>query len=115
MRKGITLLFTFVCLSLLPLRLIRSAPPVADFELEGIAVFQCQCTAHACPCQKNGAPAHGTCEAADFVHIRTGRYGHIRLDGLNAAVVGNLVDRNRDRLYAATYIDQKATPGSAGH
>jgi hypothetical protein len=48
------------------------------------------------------------------VRIRTGRYGHIRLDGLNAAVVGNLVDRNRDRLYAATYIDQKADARQRG-
>lgn len=114
MRKGITLLFTFVSLALLPLRPLRSAQPVADFELEGIAVFQCQCTAHACPCQKNGAPTHGTCEAADFVHIRTGRYGNTRLDGLNAAVVGNLVDRNQDRLYADTYIDRKADASQRG-
>ena len=70
------------------------APVVEDFDFEGTALFQCQCTAHACPCQKNGAPNHGTCEAADFVHIRTGRYGKLHLDGLNAVVVGNLVDKN---------------------
>jgi hypothetical protein len=108
MRKGITLLPAFVFFSFLPLLLVRSAPAVADFDLEGVAVFQCQCTAHACPCQKNGPPSHGTCEAADFVHIRNGRYGSIRLDGLNAVVVGNLVDQNKARLYAAVYIDQKA-------
>ena len=84
------------------------APVVEDFDFEGTALFQCQCTAHACPCQKNGAPNHGTCEAADFVHIRTGRYGKLHLDGLNAVVVGNLVDKNTGRLYAAIYIDQKA-------
>jgi hypothetical protein len=88
--------------------LVRSAPTVADFDLEGVAVFQCQCKAHACPCQKNGEPTHGICEAADFVHIRTGRYRNIRLDGLNAVVVGNLVDQNKARLYATVYIDQKA-------
>jgi hypothetical protein len=102
------LLFTVICFPLLSLRLIRSAAPVKDFDLEGIAVFQCQCTPHACPCQKNGAPTHGTCESADFVHIRTGRYENVQLDSLNAAVVGNLVDQNKDRLYAAIYIDQKA-------
>jgi hypothetical protein len=83
-------------------------PAVEDFELDGTAVFQCQCTAHACPCQKNGAPNHGTCESADFVHIRTGRYGRLRLDGLNAVVVGNLLDKTATRLYATIYIDQKA-------
>jgi hypothetical protein len=95
-----------VLVSFLPLGLVRSAPAVADFDLEGVAVFQCQCTSHACPCQKNGPPTHGTCESADFVHVRTGRYGSIRLDGLNSAVVGNLVDRNKARLYATIYIDQ---------
>ena len=71
-------------------------------------MFQCQCKAHACPCQKNGAPTHGTCEAADFVHIRSGRYGNTLLDGLNAAVVGNLVGKNTARLYASIYIDRNA-------
>jgi hypothetical protein len=107
-RKGITLFLVFMHVCFLPLQLTRSVPAVADFDLEGIAIFQCQCTAHACPCQKNGAPTHGTCEAVDFVHIRTGRYGNIQLDGLNAAVVGNLVDQNKARLYATVYIDQKA-------
>jgi hypothetical protein len=82
---------------------------VDDFDLEGTALFQCECAAYACPCQKNGAPDHGTCEAADFVHITSGRYGKLRLDGLNAVVVGNLVDKNASRLYATTYIDQKAS------
>jgi hypothetical protein len=27
----------------------------------------------------NGAPTHGTCEAADFAHITIGRYGKVRL------------------------------------
>ena len=86
-------------------------PAVEDFDFEGTALFQCQCTAHSCPCQRNGAPNHGTCEAADFVHIRPGRYGKLHLDGLNAVVVGNLVDKNATRLYATIYIDEKA--GSA--
>jgi hypothetical protein len=100
------LIFCNVCL-LYPQS--KPKPPVVeDFGLEGTALFQCQCTAHACPCQKNGAPSHGTCEAADFVHIRTGHYGKLHLDSLNAVVVGNLVDQNSARLYATIYIDQKA-------
>jgi hypothetical protein len=83
-------------------------PVVEDFDFEGTALFQCECTAYACPCQKNGAPNHGTCEAADFVHVSHGRYGKVRLDGLNAVVVGNLVDKNASRLYSMIYIDQKA-------
>jgi hypothetical protein len=108
MRKAITVFLALLYFCFPPVRPIRSAAAVEDFDLEGTAVFQCQCTAHACPCQKNGAPVHGRCEAADFVHIRAGRYGNSRLDGMNAVVIGNLVDRNQARLYATVYIDQKA-------
>ena len=101
-------LLIFCNVGLIYPQLTPQPPVVEDFDLEGTAVFQCPCTAHRCPCQKNGAPNHGTCEAADFVHIRTGRYGKLQLNGLNAAVVGNLVDRNAARLYATIYIDQKA-------
>lgn len=97
------------CFALYPQQ-AAPTPLVEDFELEGIALFQCQCTAHACPCQKNGAPTHGTCEAADFAHIITGRYGKVRLDSLDFGNIGNLVDRNASRLYATTYISQEANP-----
>jgi hypothetical protein len=96
------------------LRLLGKAAnrEVEDFDLEGTAFFQCQCKANACPCQKNGTPNDGTCEAADFVHIRKGSYGKLRLEGLNSVIVGNLADRNTARLYATIYIDQKAdVPG----
>jgi hypothetical protein len=112
MRRGIhlisvaLLLFGNVCL-LYPQKM-PEPPVVEDFDIEGVALFQCQCSAYACPCQKNGPPTHSTCEAADFAHIGSGHFGKIRLDGLNAAVVGNLVDRNAARLYATIYIDQRA-------
>jgi len=89
---------------------LPALPVVEDFDIEGVALFQCQCTAYACPCQKNGPPTHGTCEAADFAHITTGHSGKIRLDGLNAVNVGNLVDTNAARLYDTIYIDDKAAP-----
>ena len=44
----------------------------------------------------------------------TGRYGNIQLDGLNAAVVGNFVDKNKGRVYAAIYIDHKANAEQRG-
>lgn len=82
---------------------------VQDFEIEGVGLFQCQCTAHACPCQTNGAPTHGTCYAADVAHIKSGHYGEIKLDGVNIALVGNLVDAKSERLFATLYLDQKAS------
>jgi hypothetical protein len=81
-----------------------------DFEIEGVGLFQCQCTAHACPCQTNGAPTHGTCYASDIAHIKSGHYGRVRLDGLSVAMVGDLVDAKPERLFATLYLDQKASP-----
>ena len=80
-----------------------------DFEIEGVALWECQCPAYGCPCQRNGRPTHGTCHGSDFAHISKGHYGGVRLDGLNVAMVGNLVDANSDRLFATLYLDDKAT------
>jgi len=83
---------------------------VQDFEIEGVGLFQCQCTAHACPCQSNGAPTHGTCYAADVAHIKSGHYGKVNLDGLTIALVGNLVDTKPERLFAVLYLDRRSSP-----
>lgn len=109
MRKVSILYLALVCVCFVPAGLTLSIPLFEDFDVEGTAIFQCQCVAHACPCQKNGVPTHGTCEAADFVHIRTGHYGNVRLDGLNAVTIGNLVDQKKDRIYATIYIDRNAS------
>jgi hypothetical protein len=82
---------------------------IEDFQLEGVAIWQCQCPAYACPCQKNGLPTHGMCHASDFAHIRKGHYGRVRLDGLNVVMVGNLVDGTPARLFATLYVDKAAT------
>ena len=83
---------------------------VRKFQLEGVAIWECQCPAYSCPCQKNGLPTEGMCHASDFSHIKKGRYGSVSLDGLNLAIVGNLVDGTADRLFATLYLDQRATP-----
>jgi hypothetical protein len=83
LREGVRMVpaALFLCCNVFLLYAQKSLPVVEQFDLEGTALWQCQCTAHACPCQKNGAPEHGTCEAADFVHVRTGRYGKLRSMG----------------------------------
>jgi len=83
---------------------------IEDFEIAGVGLFECQCPAHACPCQRNGRPTHGTCHASDFAHIKSGHYGGVKLDGLNVGMVGNLVDANANRLFATLYLDDRATP-----
>jgi len=82
---------------------------IQDFEIQGVGLWQCQCTAFACPCQTNGAPTHGTCYAADVAHIKSGHYGKVKLDGLSVAMVGNLVDAKPERLFATLYVDQNAS------
>jgi hypothetical protein len=82
---------------------------VQDFEIEGVALWECQCPAYGCPCQRNGRPTHGTCHGSDFAHISKGHYGSVRLDGFNVVMVGNLVDANSHRLFATLYLDNKAT------
>ena len=83
---------------------------VEDFALEGVAIWQCQCPAYGCPCQQNGLPVHGMCHASDFAHIQKGHYGKVQLDGLNLALVGNLVDGKSERLFATLYVDKAASP-----
>lgn len=110
MRFGVLTALPLICtLSILGAQ--RSdQQPVQDFEIEGIGLWQCQCTAFACPCQTNGAPTHGTCYAADVAHIKWGHYGKVKLDGLSLAMVGDLVDAKADRLFATLYLDDKASP-----
>ena len=80
------------------------AKQMEDFEISGIGLFECQCPAYGCPCQRNGRPTHGTCHASDFAHIKSGHYGGMKLDGLNVGMVGNLVDANANRLFATLYL-----------
>jgi len=87
----------------------NNAREVEDFRLQGVAIWQCQCPAYGCPCQKNGLPTHGMCHASDFAHIKHGHYGKVFLDDLNVVLVGDLVDGKTDRLFATVYADKKAT------
>lgn len=60
--------------------------------------------------EKWSSHTHGTCYAADMAHIKTGHYGKVKLDGLNLAMVGDLVDPKPERLFATLYLDEKASP-----
>jgi hypothetical protein len=45
-------------------------------------VEACNCD-YGCPCNFNGFPTYGSCHALVLIHIRSGSYGDIRLDGLD--------------------------------
>lgn len=90
----------------------KPAVPAEDFDVEGIGWTECACTAYACPCRSNGHPdtkAHN-CDAADFAYITKGHYGNVKLDGLKAVIVGDLIDTTPQRMFANVYFDDKTTP-----
>jgi hypothetical protein len=105
---GCLVLFLAVGLS----RAQKTAPAASmqDFEVRGVGFTQCQCTAYACPCRSNGHPTHGGCDAADFAYIQRGHYGTVKLDGLKAVAIGDLIDVKQERTGAIVYFDQKSTP-----
>lgn len=105
----ISLLATVATLGLLGAQKESEVKTDDDFHIEGVGLWQCQCPSHGCPCQTNGSPKHGTCYAADFAHISQGQFGRTLLDGLNVALVGNLVDTKQERLFGTLYIDAQAT------
>jgi hypothetical protein len=91
----------------------KAKPPaktVPDFEVEGIGFTMCQCPAYACPCRSNAHPTHHQCEAADFAYIKRGHFGNVKLDGLKAVAVGDLINPDHSKTYATVYFDQSTTP-----
>src|SRR4051812_10953651 len=70
----------------------------------------CKCNVP-CPCSFAQLPTHGDCDGILAWHIREGRYGDVRLDGLNvlmvASFVGNIWAEHTD-TYAAVFVDERA-------
>lgn len=87
-----------------------STAPVREFELVGTMFFECQCAPRACHCISNGQPTYGSCFAVDFAYIERGHYGDVKLNGLKAALVGDLEDADPSKRYATIYFDQKSAP-----
>jgi hypothetical protein len=88
----------------------KKVSTVPDFEVEGMSFTECECTAYACPCRRNGHPTHGGCRAADFTYIKRGHFDVVKLDGLKAVEVGNLLDKNTERQYSTFYFNENTTP-----
>src|SRR6266496_5529699 len=82
---------------------------VPNFDVQGISMTECQCTAYACPCRSNGHPDHGSCDAADFTFIRHGHYGNVDMSGFKAVVIGDLIDKDVSKVHGTVYFDEKTT------
>lgn len=57
-----------------------------EWNLKGDWIKNCNC-AFGCPCDFNAPPTFGDCKGLVGMHINTGHFGDIRLDGLNFVVV----------------------------
>jgi hypothetical protein len=91
----------------------KSAPlnkDIPDFDVHGISMTECQCTAYACPCRSNGHPDHGSCDAADFTYIKHGHYGKVDMSGFKAVVIGDLIDHDASKVHGTAYFDKSSTP-----
>lgn len=58
----------------------------ADWNIRGLEVVNCNC-AYGCPCQFNALPTSGDCRGVIAMHIASGRFGDIPLDGLNWVLI----------------------------
>ena len=57
-----------------------------DWYVEGIEFGNCNCV-YGCPCQVEALPTDGQCEGFEVLRIDRGRYGDVKLDGLNVAML----------------------------
>ncbi|HKS59737.1 MAG TPA: DUF1326 domain-containing protein [Thermoplasmata archaeon] len=81
------------------------------WKLRGLYLDSCNCD-WGCPCQFNARPTHGNCEGLTVVHVDTGHYGSVSLDGLNFAAAyafPGAVHEGNGR--GAFYIDGRSTEG----
>lgn len=79
-----------------------------DWRIRGQEFINCNCD-FGCPCQFNGKPTHGDCQAFGAFQIDEGYFGDTRLDGLKFAVTfkwpGAIHEGNGD---AQAFIDEGA-------
>jgi hypothetical protein len=89
----------------------KAAPKdVPDFDVQGISMTECSCTAYACPCRSNGHPDHHSCDAADFTYIKSGHYGKVDMAGFKAVLIGDLIDTDKSKVHGTAYFDKNSTP-----
>ena len=78
------------------------------WKIEGDWINSCSCDP-GCPCLFYSDPTAGHCDALDGFHISKGKYGNVKLDGLNAVMAthspGNFWKGNWS---AALYLDNRA-------
>jgi len=89
---------------------------VQKWSIKGQWFDVCRC-AIPCPCSWAQPPDDGYCEGILIWHIQKGRYGKVKLDGLNVAMVGsfrgNVWDNSTDFMDAIV-MDERADEAQRG-
>ncbi len=70
----------------------------------------CKCSVP-CPCEFAQAPTYGDCEGILAWHVREGRYGDVRLDGLTVVAVGSFegnIWAGETTVAVGMFLDERA-------
>jgi len=80
------------------------------WQIKGREFVNCNCS-YGCPCQFNGLPTQGFCEAVGGFQIDEGFHGDTRLDGLKFVGIFQWPGPiHEGRGEAAVVVDERATP-----
>lgn len=80
------------------------------WTLDGEWINSCSCDP-GCPCLFYSDPTLGHCDSMDAFHIAKGRYGNVKLDGLNAVMLGKTPGNFwKGGWTGALYLDKRADP-----
>jgi hypothetical protein len=84
------------------------------WTIKGREFINCNCS-YGCPCQFNGLPTHGHCQAVGGFEIEQGHHGSTKLDGLKFAAIFRWPGAiHEGKGEAAVVIDERATQEQRG-
>jgi len=95
-----------------------SLPAKGEWAMQGSMSDACQCDVF-CPCELAKKPTYGHCDDTAILHIDTGHYGPVDLDGMRIVVVSQspegerLVDTIGALNFARLYVPEDATDEQA--
>ena len=81
-----------------------------QWMIDGREFVNCNCS-YGCPCQFNGLPTHGNCQAVAGAEIDKGHHGSTKLDGLRFVGIFRWPGPiHEGKGEAAIVVDERATP-----
>src|SRR4029079_16813214 len=114
------LILSFVTLEPGPRRAVRRVSGEeadmtdTNWTIHGRDLVNCNCS-YGCPCQFNGLPTHGFCQAVAGMEIEQGHHGDTKLDGLKFVAVFRWPGAIHEcKCEAAVVIDDRATDAQRG-